>query len=82
MSFSPYFVCALLGVDSLRGGLAKGNRISGRSLWAFLVEGISGLVNDCNPVDTQCHPTVRCPEVAAVPPVWTARKLEAVVIHF
>ena len=23
MSFSPYFVCALLGVDSLRGGLAK-----------------------------------------------------------
>ena len=27
MSFSPYFVCALLGVDSLRGGLAEGNRI-------------------------------------------------------
>ena len=27
MSFFPYFVCALLGVDSLRGGLAKGNRI-------------------------------------------------------
>ena len=26
MSFSPYFVCALLGVDSLRGGLAEGNR--------------------------------------------------------
>ena len=28
MSFFPYFVCALLGVDSLRGGLAEGNRIS------------------------------------------------------
>ena len=28
MSFFPYFVCALLGVDSLRGGLAVGNRIS------------------------------------------------------
>ena len=27
MSFSPYFVCVLLGVDSLRGGLAEGNRI-------------------------------------------------------
>ena len=27
MSFIPYFVCALLGVDSLRGGLAEGNRI-------------------------------------------------------
>ena len=27
MSFFPYFVCALLGVDSLRGGLAEGNRI-------------------------------------------------------
>ena len=23
----PYFGCVLLGVDSLRGGLAKGNRI-------------------------------------------------------
>ena len=28
MSFFPYFVCVLLGVDSLRGGLAEGNRIS------------------------------------------------------
>ena len=28
MSFFPYFVCALLGVDSLRGGVAEGNRIS------------------------------------------------------
>ena len=28
MSCFPYFVCALLGVDSLRGGLAEGNRIS------------------------------------------------------
>ena len=28
MLFFPYFVCALLGVDSLRGGLAEGNRIS------------------------------------------------------
>ena len=27
MSFFPYFVCALLGVDSVRGGLAEGNRI-------------------------------------------------------
>ena len=27
MSFFPYFVYALLGVDSLRGGLAEGNRI-------------------------------------------------------
>ena len=27
MSLFPYFVCALLGVDSLRGGLAEGNRI-------------------------------------------------------
>ena len=27
MSFFPYFVCALLGVDSLRGGLAEGNKI-------------------------------------------------------
>ena len=27
MPFFPYFVCALLGVDSLRGGLAEGNRI-------------------------------------------------------
>ena len=26
MSFFPYFVCALLGVDSLQGGLAEGNR--------------------------------------------------------
>ena len=28
MSFFPCFVCALLGVDSVRGGLAEGNRIS------------------------------------------------------
>ena len=28
MSFFPYFVCVLLGVDSLRGGLAEGNRIA------------------------------------------------------
>ena len=28
MSFFPYFLCALLGVDSVRGGLAEGNRIS------------------------------------------------------
>ena len=28
MSFFPCFVCALLGVDSLRGGLAEGNRIA------------------------------------------------------
>ena len=27
MSFFPYFVCALLGVGSVRGGLAEGNRI-------------------------------------------------------
>ena len=27
MSFFPYFLCVLLGVDSLRGGLAEGNRI-------------------------------------------------------
>ena len=28
MQFSPYFGCVLLGVDSVRGGLAKGNRIT------------------------------------------------------
>ena len=28
MWFFPYFVCALLGVDSLRGALAEGNRIA------------------------------------------------------
>ena len=28
MSFFPYFVCALLGVNSLRRGLAEGNRIA------------------------------------------------------
>ena len=27
MLFFPYFVCALLGVGSLRGGPAEGNRI-------------------------------------------------------
>ena len=27
MYFLPYFRCVLLGVDSLRGGLAEGNRI-------------------------------------------------------
>ena len=27
MLFFPYFVCAMLGVDSLRGGLAEGTRI-------------------------------------------------------
>ena len=33
MSFSPCFVCALLGVNSLRGELAEGNGIlSQRSL--------------------------------------------------
>ena len=32
MSFFPYFVCALLGVDSLRGGLAQGNRITSHRL--------------------------------------------------
>ena len=32
MSFFPYFVCALLGVDSLRGGLAEGNRITSQRL--------------------------------------------------
>ena len=26
--FFPYFVCAVLGVASLRGGLAEGNRIT------------------------------------------------------
>ena len=26
--FIPYFGCVLLGIDSLRGGLAEGNRIS------------------------------------------------------
>ena len=30
--FIPYFVCALLGVDSLRGGLAEGNRITSQRL--------------------------------------------------
>ena len=32
MSFFPYVVCVLLGVDSLRGGLAKGNRITSQRL--------------------------------------------------
>ena len=32
MLFSPYFVCALLGVGSLRGGLAEGNRITSQRL--------------------------------------------------
>ena len=32
MLFFPYFVCALLGVDSLRGGLAEGNRITSQRL--------------------------------------------------
>ena len=32
MSFFPYFVCALLGVESLRGGLAEGNRITSQRL--------------------------------------------------
>ena len=32
MSFFPHFVCALLGVDSLRGGLAEGNRITSQRL--------------------------------------------------
>ena len=32
MSFFPYFVCSLLGVASLRGGLAEGNRITSRRL--------------------------------------------------
>ena len=32
MSLFPYFVCALLGVDSLRGGLAEGNRITSQRL--------------------------------------------------
>ena len=34
MSFFPYFVCALLGVHSVQGVLAEGNRIS-RLLVAF-----------------------------------------------
>ena len=32
MLFFPYFVCALLGVDSLRGGLAEGNGITSHRL--------------------------------------------------
>ena len=32
MLFLPYFVCALLGVDSVRGGLVKGNRITSQRL--------------------------------------------------
>ena len=32
MSFLPYFVCALLGVDSLQGGLPEGNRITSQRL--------------------------------------------------
>ena len=32
MWFFPYFVCALLGVASLRGGLAEGNRITSQRL--------------------------------------------------
>ena len=33
MSLFPYVVCVLLGVDSLRGGLAEGNRI----FWFFSI---------------------------------------------
>ena len=36
MSLFPYFVCALLGVDSLRGGLAEGNRICVVYIYACL----------------------------------------------
>ena len=32
MWFLPYFGCVLLGVDSLRGGLAEGNRITSQRL--------------------------------------------------
>ena len=32
MSLFPYFVCALLGVDSLRGGLAERNTITSQRL--------------------------------------------------
>ena len=32
MWFFPYFVCVLLGVDSLRGGLAEGNTITSQRL--------------------------------------------------
>ena len=32
MEFLPYFMCALLGVESLRGGLAEGNRITSQRL--------------------------------------------------
>ena len=38
MSFFPYFVCAWLGVDSLRGGLAEGNRIYQGVLRNLVVE--------------------------------------------
>ena len=32
MLFFPHFVCALLGIDSLRGGLAEGNTMTSQRL--------------------------------------------------
>ena len=34
--FIPYFGCVLLGIDSLRGGLAEGNRIFLRAPLVFM----------------------------------------------
>ena len=39
--FLPYFGCVLLGVDSLRGGLAEGNRLfSGSDSMGFVWGGV------------------------------------------
>ena len=47
MSFFPYFMCALLGVDSLRGGLAEGNRIHWGIIFSpkmMVLQGVGHLV--------------------------------------
>ena len=42
MLFPPYFGCVLLGVDSLQGGLAEGNRILGRRFESWSVNAGGG----------------------------------------
>ena len=46
MSFFPYFVCVLLGVDSLQGGLAEGNRIFPQ-VWVKAVGGVIITPHSC-----------------------------------
>ena len=37
MQLLPYFVCALLGVDSMRVGLAEDNRLSGTYFFDIVI---------------------------------------------